>query len=73
MPMNPWIKKGLAPKPKPQDSGLGTCVVPGCKKSAGVTYPLLPGSPGFCEDHHRSHGEQYSVDFSSPDDFDIPE
>ncbi len=50
---------------------LGNCRV--CGKDAGVTYPLLPGSPAFCSEHHNSRDAgPFGCDFSGPDDFDIP-
>jgi hypothetical protein len=51
---------------------LGPCVV--CGEPAGALYPCLPGSPAFCSKHLTPRdAEPYGVDFSGPDDFDIPE
>ena len=53
-------------------SELGHCKV--CGADAGVTYPLLPGSPAFCSAHHNPRDAgPFGCDFSGPDDFDIPE
>jgi hypothetical protein len=50
---------------------LGKCVI--CGKEASVLYPLLPGAPAFCDDHHNpKDAGPYGCDFSGPDDFDIP-
>lgn len=51
---------------------LGSCVVDG--KAASAMYPLLPGSPRFCSDCHTPSvaGRLFGVDFSPPDDFDVP-
>lgn len=51
---------------------LGSCAI--CSKDAGVLYPLLPGSPAFCSEHHNPRDAgPFGADFSGPDDFDIPE
>ena len=50
---------------------LGKCTM--CNGDAKALYPLLPGSPAFCAEHYNSHDAgQFGVDFSGPDDFDIP-
>jgi len=50
---------------------LGNCRV--CGEGAGVVYPLLPGSPAFCSEHHNPRDAgPFGCDFSGPDDFDIP-
>lgn len=50
---------------------LGSCSV--CGKEAGVLYPLLPGEPAFCSEHHNpKDAGQFGCDFTGPDDFDIP-
>ena len=49
---------------------LGHCIK--CGKDAAVVYPLLNGSPAFCNAHHNSHDAgQFGCDFTGPDDFDI--
>ena len=51
---------------------LGKCVIDG--QPASVVYPLLAGSPAFCNKHHNSHDAgPFGADFSGPDDFDIPD
>ena len=51
---------------------LGKCSV--CGKEAGVLYPLLPGEPKFCGEHHNpKDAGPFGCDLSGPDDFDIPE
>jgi len=51
---------------------LGECVV--CGKEAGVLYPLLPGEPAFCSEHHNPKDAwPFGCDFTGPDDFDIPD
>ncbi len=50
---------------------LGKCKV--CNREARVLYPLLPGSPAFCGEHHNPvYAEPFGCDFGDPDDFDIP-
>ena len=50
---------------------LGKCRV--CGSGASVVYPLLPGSPAFCSEHHNpKDAGPFGCDFSDPDDFDIP-
>ena len=50
---------------------LGNCVV--CGEEASVLYPLLPGNPSFCPEHHNPESAgPFGCDFSGPDDFDIP-
>ena len=50
---------------------LGKCAI--CGLPAVVEYLLLPGSPKFCNKHYKpEYAEKYGVDFSGPDDFDIP-
>ena len=52
-------------------SELGNCRV--CGEDAISVYPLLPGSPAFCSEHHNSRDAgPFGCDFSGPDDFDIP-
>ncbi len=51
---------------------LGNCRI--CGKDAGVLYPLLPGSPAFCHEHHNQQDAgKFGCDLSGPDDFDIPD
>lgn len=50
---------------------LGKCAV--CGKEAGALYPLLPGGPAFCSEHHNPRDAgPFGCDFTGPDDFDIP-
>jgi hypothetical protein len=50
---------------------LGNCRI--CNDHATVVYPLLPGSPAFCSEHHNPRDAgPFGADFSGPDDFDIP-
>lgn len=50
-----------------------TCIIQGCVREAVCWYPLLPGEPHFCSEHHTpKHAGRYGCDFSGPDDFDIP-
>lgn len=50
---------------------LGSCRV--CGSHASVVYPLLPGSPAFCDSHHNpKDAGPFGCDFAGPDDFDIP-
>jgi len=50
---------------------LGKCSI--CGKDAGALYPLLPGSPAFCHNHHNPRDAgPFGCDFTGPDDFDIP-
>ncbi|KKK92772.1 hypothetical protein LCGC14_2699590 [marine sediment metagenome] len=50
---------------------LGDCRV--CGGEASTSYPLLPGGPAFCSDHHNEKDAgPFGADFSGPDDFDIP-
>jgi len=52
---------------------LGKCSIPGCGKEAGALYPLLPGKPCFCHEHHNpKNAGPFGCDFTGPDDFDIP-
>lgn len=51
---------------------LGKCVI--CGGEAGVLYPLLPGEPAFCSEHHNPRDAgPFGCDFTGPDDFDIPD
>ena len=51
---------------------LGNCAIDG--KEASVVYPLLPGKPAFCSEHHNARDAgPFGADFSGPDDFDIPD
>jgi hypothetical protein len=51
-----------------------TCVIRGCKEQMSAEYPLLPGSPRFCSEHHNPEfAGKFGCDFTGPDDFDIPE
>lgn len=51
---------------------LGRCAV--CGGEAGVLYPLLPGEPAFCSEHHNPRDAgPFGCDFTGPDDFDIPD
>lgn len=50
---------------------LGKCTV--CGENATALYPLLPGEPKFCNDHHNPRDAgPFGCDFTGPDDFDIP-
>lgn len=61
----------LGPEGTEREDSLGNCVI--CGKEASVVYPLLPGSPAFCSEHHNAKDAgPYGCDFSGPDDFDIP-
>jgi hypothetical protein len=54
-------------------SGLGKCSVHGCGRDAGVLYPLLAGSPAFCDHHHTpEYAGRFGCDLTGPDDFDPP-
>lgn len=51
-----------------------TCIIHGCKAQQISLYPLLPGEPRFCGEHHNAkYAGKYGCDFSGPDDFDIPD
>ena len=50
---------------------LGKCRV--CGNGASAVYPLLPGSPAFCSEHHNpKDASPFGCDFNGPVDFDIP-
>ena len=45
---------------------LGNCNI--CGRGAGVVYPLLPGSPKFCSEHHTpQHAGPFGADFTPSD------
>lgn len=49
---------------------LGNCRI--CGKEAAVLYPLLPGNPAFCHEHHNQRDAGlFGCDLSGPDDFDL--
>ena len=51
---------------------LGKCRI--CGKESAVVYPLLPGAPAFCSNHHNPKDSgPFGCDFTCPDDFDMPE
>ena len=56
---------------------MDTCSTRGCDEERGITWPLIPGEPGLCGDHHDNPTPQFAdlvaASNAPPDDFDIPD
>ncbi len=48
--------------------GLDSCI--DCGKSGTALFPLLPGSPTYCDAHQREHGlGAYAPNYTGPEEF----